>query len=165
MIKYLKIKDNLYLAQQVVRPDQQKEQVVELSTQHIFVIDCSGSMSGELSTIRKDLFNKISTVLKPSDSVTIIWFSGRNEYGVILEDYTVHSNIALEKVREIINKYLTAQCLTAFKQPLEEVKSVIERVRENKPHMLHSMFFLTDGYDNQFSTKEILKATSELGDY
>ena len=105
MIKYLKIKDNLYLAQQVVRPDQQKEQVVELSTQHIFVIDCSGSMSGELSTIRKDLFNKISTVLKPSDSVTIIWFSGRNEYGVILEDYTVHSNIALEKVREIINKY------------------------------------------------------------
>ena len=165
MIKYLKIKDNLYLAQQVVRPEQQKEQIVELSTQHIFVIDCSGSMSGELSTIRKDLFNKISTILKPSDSVTIIWFSGRNQYGVILEDYTVHSNIALEKVREIINKYLTPQGLTAFKQPLEEVKSVIERVRDNKPHMLHSMFFLTDGYDNQFSTKEILKATSDLGDY
>lgn len=165
MIKYLKIKDNLYLAQQVVRPEQQKEQIVELSTQHIFVIDCSGSMSGELSTIRKDLFNKISTILKPSDSVTIIWFSGRNEYGVILEDYTVHSNIALEKVREIINKYLTAQCLTAFKQPLEEVKSVIQRVRDNKPDILHSMFFLTDGYDNQFSTKEILKATGELSDY
>jgi uncharacterized protein YegL len=165
MIKYLKIKDNLYLAQQVVKPEQQKEQVIELSTQHIFVIDCSGSMSGELSTIRKDLFNKISTILKPSDSVTIIWFSGRNQYGVILEDYTVHSNIALEKVREIINKYLTPQGLTAFKQPLEEVKSVIERVRGNNPNMLHSMFFLTDGYDNQFSTKEILKATSELSDY
>ena len=165
MIKYLKIKDNLYLAQQVIKPEQQKEQVVDLSTQHIFVIDCSGSMSGELSTIRKDLFNKISTILKPSDSVTIIWFSGRNQYGVILEDYTVHTNIALEKVREIINKYLTPQGLTAFKQPLEEVKSVIERVRGNKPNMLHSMFFLTDGYDNQFSTKEILKATTELGDY
>jgi uncharacterized protein YegL len=165
MIKYLKIKDNLYLAQQLVKSEQQKEQVVDLSTQHIFVIDCSGSMSGELSTIRKDLFNKISTILKPSDSVTIIWFSGRNQYGVILEDYTVHSNIALEKVREIINKYLTPQGLTAFKQPLEEVRSVIERVRGNHPDMLHSMFFLTDGYDNQFSTKEILKATSELSDY
>jgi uncharacterized protein YegL len=165
MIKYLKIKDNLYLAQQVVRPEQQKEQVVDLSTQHIFVIDCSGSMSGELSTIRKDLFNKISTILKPSDSVTIIWFSGRNQYGVILEDYTVHSNIALEKVRETINKYLTPQGLTAFKQPLEEVKAVIERVRSNNSNMLHSMFFLTDGYDNQFSTKEILKATTELTDY
>lgn len=165
MIKYLKIKDNLYLANQIVNPEQQKEQVVDLSTQHIFVIDCSGSMSGELSTIRKDLFNKISTVLKPSDSVTIIWFSGRNQYGVILEDYNVHSNIALEKVREIINKYLTPQGLTAFKQPLEEVKAVIQRVRESKPNMLHSMFFLTDGYDNQYSTKEILKATSELGDF
>lgn len=165
MIKYLKIKDNLYLANQVVNPEQQKEQIVDLSTQHIFVIDCSGSMSGELSTIRKDLFNKISTVLKPSDSVTIIWFSGRNQYGVILEDYNVHSNIALEKVREIINKYLTPQGLTAFKQPLEEVKAVIQRVRESKPNMLHSMFFLTDGYDNQYSTKEILKATSELGDF
>lgn len=165
MIKFLKIKDNLYLANQIVNPEQQKEQVVDLSTQHIFVIDCSGSMSGELSTIRKDLFNKISTILKPSDSVTIIWFSGRNQYGVILEDYNVHSNIALEKVREIINKYLTPQGLTAFKQPLEEVKAVIQRVRDSKPNMLHSMFFLTDGYDNQFSTKEILKATSELGDF
>jgi hypothetical protein len=165
MIKYLKIKDNLYLANQVVKSEEQKEQIVDLSTQHIFVIDCSGSMSGELSTIRKDLFNKISTILKPSDSVTIIWFSGKNEYGVILEDYTLHSNIALEKVREIINKYLTPQGLTAFKQPLEEVKTVIERVRASKPNMLHSMFFLTDGYDNQFSTKEILKATTELGDF
>ena len=165
MINYLKIKDNLYLANQIVKPEQQKEQIVDLSTQHVFVIDCSGSMSGELSSIRKDLFNKISTILKPNDSVTIIWFSGRNQYGVILEDYSVNSNIALEKVREIINKYLTPQGLTAFKQPLEEVKAVIQRVRDNKPNMLHSMFFLTDGYDNQFSTKEILKATSELGDF
>jgi len=165
MIKYLKIKDNLYLANQIVKPEQQKEQIVDLSTQHVFVIDCSGSMSGELSSIRKDLFNKISTILRPNDSVTIIWFSGRNQYGVILEDYSVNSNIALEKVREIINKYLTPQGLTAFKQPLEEVKAVIQRVRDNKPNMLHSMFFLTDGYDNQFSTKEILKATSELGDF
>jgi len=165
MIKYLKIKDGLYLANQVVKTENQKEQVVNLSTQHIFVIDCSGSMSGELSTIRKDLFNKISTMLKAEDSVTIIWFSGRGEYGVILEDYTIHSNIALEKVREIINKYLTPQGLTAFKQPLEEVKSVIERVRSSKPNVLHSMFFLTDGCDNQFSTKEILKATSELSDF
>ncbi|GIV44013.1 MAG: hypothetical protein KatS3mg035_1136 [Bacteroidia bacterium] len=165
MVKYLKIKDGLYLAIQTVIPEDQKEKVVNLYTQHIFVIDCSGSMSSELSNIRKDLYNKISTLLKPNDSVTIIWFSGRDEYGVLLEDYHVHSNIALEKVRDLINKYLTPQGFTAFKQPLEEVKSVIERVRSRNPEMIHSMFFLTDGYDNQWSTKEILKATSDLKEY
>lgn len=165
MINYLKIKDGLFLANQTVMPEAQKEKDVELNTQHIFVIDCSGSMSGELSTIRKDLYNKISTILKPQDSVTIIWFSGRGQYGVLLEDYHVHSGIALEKVRELINRYLTPQGLTAFKDSLVEVKEVINRVRANRPEMLHSMFFLTDGCDNQYSTKEILKATSDLKEY
>src|SRR5688572_6725713 len=113
MINHLKIKDGLYITHQVVVEDSQKEKFETINTQHIFVIDCSLSMSGELSIIRKDLYNKISTALKLDDSVTIIWFSGKGQYGVLLEDYSVRSNIALEKVRELINKYLTPQGLTA----------------------------------------------------
>jgi len=165
MINYLKIKDGLFLANQTVALEAQKEKAVELHTQHIFVIDCSGSMSGELPTIRKDLYNKISTMLKPKDSVTIIWFSGRGQYGVLLEDYNISSGISLEKVRDVINRHLTPQGLTAFKDSLVEVKEVVNRVRSNNPEMLHSMFFLTDGCDNQYSTKEILKATSDLKEY
>jgi uncharacterized protein YegL len=164
MVNYLKIKDGLFLVNQNIKPEAQKEKVVDVNTQHIFVIDCSGSMSGELSTIRKDLYNKITTLLKPGDSVTIIWFSGRNEFGVLIEDYNIKGAISFEKLRELINKYLTPQGLTAFVQPLKEVKKVVERVGKANPNMLHSMFFLTDGCDNQYSKKEIIEAVGTLKD-
>lgn len=162
MIDYLKIKKGLFFVNQTIKTESQKEKTVEVNTHHIFVIDCSGSMYGELPKIRTDLHNKISTVLKPKDSVTIIWFSGRNEFGVVIEDWTVNSPMDLKKVRDAINKYLTDQGLTAFKQPLEEVKRVVERVSKDKKGYLHSMFFLTDGCDNQWSTKEIISAVSSL---
>ena len=162
MIDYLKIKKGLFFVNQTIKLESQKEKTVEVNTHHIFVIDCSGSMYGELPKIRTDLHNKISTVLKPKDSVTIIWFSGRNEFGVVIEDWTVNSPMDLKKVRDAINKYLTDQSLTAFKQPLEEVKRVVERVSKDKKGYLHSMFFLTDGCDNQWSTKEIISAVSSL---
>lgn len=164
MLNYLKVKKGLYFVNQIVKPEAQKEKLVEVNSHHIFVIDCSGSMSGELSTIRKDLFNKISTVLKPNDSTTIIWFSGKNEYGALVEDYTINGPMGLEKLRETINKYLTPQGLTAFKQPIEQVKTTIKNVAKAKPNHLHSMFFLTDGCDNCWPEKEILKAVADLKD-
>ena len=164
MINYLKVKNGLFFVNQVIKPEAQKEKLVEVNTHHIFVIDCSGSMSGQISAIRKDLYNKISTILRPNDSVSIIWFSGKNEFGVLLQDYTVNSPIGLNKVKELIDRYLSAQCLTAFKQPLQEAKKVIQEVTKSRPNALHSIFFLTDGCDNCWPTKEIMSAVSELKD-
>jgi uncharacterized protein YegL len=158
------MKKGLFFANQVVKPEAQKEKVVEVNTHHIFVIDCSGSMYGELSRIRTDLHNKISTALKPNDSVTIIWFSGKNEFGVVIEDWAVNSAMDLKKVKAAIDKYLTDQGLTAFKQPLEEVKRVVDKVTKDKKGYLHSMFFLTDGCDNCWPTKDILGAVAKLKD-
>ncbi len=162
MSKYLKASDNLYFFNQVTKSDEGSEKVVDVSAHHTFIIDCSGSMWGELSSIRRDLYNKISTMLKPKDSVTLIWFSGRNECGVLLEDYHVNGLIELNKVKSLIDRYLTAQCLTSFKEPLVELKGVIERVSQRNPEMLHTMFFLTDGYDNRNTTSEILKAVEDV---
>jgi uncharacterized protein YegL len=164
MINYLKMRKGLFFANQVIKPEAQKEKVVEINTHHIFVIDCSGSMYGELSRIRTDLHNKISTTLKPKDSVTIIWFSGKNEFGVVIEDWAVNSAMDLKKVKAAIDKYLTGQGLTAFKQPIEEVKRVIDKVSQDKKGYLHSMFFLTDGCDNCWPTKDILSSISKLKD-
>jgi uncharacterized protein YegL len=164
MTNYLKINKNLFFTHQTVTTEAQKEKMIEINTHHIFVIDCSGSMHGELSRIRKDLHNKISTSLKMNDSVTILWFSGKNEHGIVIEDYTVNGAISLQKLKETIDKYLTSQCLTAFKQPLENVKKVVERVAKDKKGYMHSMFFLTDGCDNCWPSKEILKATEDLKD-
>jgi uncharacterized protein YegL len=165
MINYLKINKDLYFAQQIVDFTEQRERLVDINTHHLFIIDCSGSMSDQLVKIRKDLFNKISTILKPNDSTTIIWFSGKNEFGVVLEDYQVSSNISLTNVKNAIDKYLTPQGLTAFKQPLEEAKKVIKNINSYKKDYLHSLFFLTDGCDNCWSEKEILNTIDDLKDY
>jgi len=163
MINYLKIRDGLFFVNQTIEKEQKKVKVVEQNVHHTFIIDCSGSMYYELPAIRKDLYNKISTLLKPADSVTIIWFSGRGEYGVLLEDYTLKSPISLNKVRELIDRWLTPVCLTSFREPLEEIKKVISRVN-SKPDVLHTMFFLTDGYDNQSSESIILDAVKDVKD-
>lgn len=162
MNSYLQLNPNLFLVKQSFQKDSAKEKQVEVNTNHIFIIDCSGSMWDELSKIRRDLYNKISTIMKPNDSVSIIWFSGRGQYGVILEDFSLKSDTSLNKVRDLIEKWLTPKGLTAFKEPFEEAKKVVARVFKSKPDCVHSLFFLTDGCDNQYSTKEILKAVSEV---
>lgn len=161
MQNYLKIKSDLFFVRETFASKKLTVKQIEVGTHHIFVIDCSGSMYGELNQIRKDLYEKISTSLKPIDSVSIIWFSGRGEYGALVEDYHVNGPVNLESLKSKIDKYLTPQGLTAFKQPLEEVKALIGRVKQ-KQGMMQSLFFLTDGYDNQSTTKEILKATIDL---
>ena len=161
-MKFIKIKDGLFLIYQEIKNALIQVKTVIINTHHIFIVDCSGSMYDELPRIRKDLFNKISTDLKPEDSLTIIWFSGRGQCGVILEDYHLKSNISLIKVKELIDRYLTPVGLTAFKDPFEESGKVISRIMKDKPNIVNSLFFITDGYDNQYSTKEILNAVNAI---
>jgi hypothetical protein len=162
MSKFLKANENLFFFNQTVNSGDSNEKSVDSSAHHTFIIDCSGSMWGELSSIRRDLYNKISTLLKPNDSVTIMWFSGSGSFGVLLEDYHVKSSTSLNKVRDLIERHLTPRGLTAFQGPLTELKSVIKRVQERNSDMLHTMFFLTDGYDNCSSKGEIIDAIQDV---
>ena len=162
MTQFVKIKDGLFLINQKIKKEKVQEKVVVVNTHHIFIVDCSGSMYSELPSIRRDLYNKISTDLKPDDSLTLIWFSGRGECGVILEDYKLKSNISLNKVKELIERHLVTVGLTAFKDPYVMAKTVIGRVVKNSPNSAHSLFFITDGYDNQYSAKEILSAVADV---
>ena len=54
-------------------------------THHIVIIDCSGSMSGELPRIREQLNEKLVSLLGPDDAISIIWFSGRGQCDVLRE--------------------------------------------------------------------------------
>ncbi len=129
---------------------------------HIFILDCSGSMYHQLGQIRTDLYNKISTLMKPEDSVTIIWFSSRGQFGVLVEDFRLKSDASLSKLRDVIERELHPRGLTAFKDPLVEAKKIITRTSEKNKDLVHSLFFLTDGHDNQYSEKEIISSISEL---
>lgn len=154
------------LVSRILTPQSQKTATTTpLSTHHLFIIDCSGSMWGELSQIRTDLYNKISTLLQKQDSVSIIWFSGRNQFGTIIENFKINSDQSLKNLRTVIERELTPRGLTAFKEPLVEAKELIQRINQTDSDMVHSLFFLTDGHDNNYSDSEILSSVSDVKDY
>lgn len=156
-LKHVKLKNERFLLTEIFSQETANKAKPEPApTHHLFIIDCSGSMWGELSVIRKDLYNKVSTLLRPKDSISILWFSGRGQFGVLVEDYNINSDVSLQNLKKLIDNQLTARGLTAFCEPIQEAKKIIQNDRERNSHKLHSLFFLTDGYDNGWSEREIL---------
>lgn len=135
---------------------------VDQPVNHLVVIDCSGSMYSELPRIRQQLKNRLPTLVREGDSVSIIWFSGRGQFGTLVEGVEFNSLTDLQQVNAAIDRYLRPIGLTGFKEPLSEAKAVLDRLRKSRPNSVFSLFFLTDGYDNQWSQKDILDACGLL---
>ena len=165
-IKQTEIKKNeLFFTKEKISTNlvEQKEQINNIH--HLFIIDCSGSMWNELFYIRKDLYNRISTSLREGDSVSIIWFSGKNEYGVLVDSYNIYnSDVSINGLRKLINTHLTPRGLTAFCEPIDEARSIINSDIERGSKNLYSLFFITDGYDNGWSEREILQSVERISD-
>lgn len=129
-------------------------------TNHVVVIDCSGSMSGDLPKLREQLKKKIPHLLAAKDTLSVLWFSGRGEFGTLLEAEPLASLKDLQRTNELIDRWLRPVGLTGFKEPLEEVTRLVERVRKSKDAPF-SLFFMTDGCDNQWSKQEVLEAVTK----
>jgi len=127
-------------------------------TNHIVVIDCSGSMYGELPKIREQLKKKLPKLLGDQDTISIVWFSGRGQFGTLLEAEPVATLADLSAVNQAIDRWLKPVCLTGFKEPLEEAAKLVDRIGKKRPGTAFSLFFMSDGCDNQWSRAEILKA-------
>ena len=161
--KHVRLKEGRFLlGQEFNSPQPADAKPAPAPTHHIFIIDCSGSMWGELSTIRKDLYNKISTLLRPEDAVSILWFSGKGQYGVLVEDYNIKSDVSKSNLKKLIDDQLTPRGLTAFREPLLEAKTIIQEDRGRNDGRLYSLFFLTDGHDNRWSESDILDAVRNI---
>lgn len=133
---------------------------VEPPVNHILVIDCSGSMWNDLPKIREQLKKRIPKLLKKDDTLSIIWFSGRGQFGTLLEAEPVASLTELQEVNNAIDRYLRPVCLTGFKEPIQEAKKLIERVGKKNKNPF-AMVFMSDGWDNQWGRPEILKAVED----
>jgi hypothetical protein len=160
-IKSAKISDGLYLAH-VNAPLDANVKVLPPSVNRIFICDVSGSMSGDLPSLRQHLKTNLGNVVSKDDTVTIIWFSSRGQFGVVVEGARIHNKTDLEDMHEAIDRRLRPVGLTGFKEPLEEVSRVVSRLRTKDENAAFSMVFMSDGHDNQWSKKEILEATSAL---
>ena len=163
MLKSLKITDNFYLNERIIK---QKDETVVVSkpvpVNFIVNIDVSGSMSWELNEIRKQLKNKLPNLIKEGDTVSIIWFSGNRDAGILKEEVEIKSLTNLKDLNDAIDRFLKPVGLTAFAKPLELTKEVISRIKKNRPNSIFSLLFLTDGYNNDCSWLEVTKQLSTL---
>lgn len=160
-----KINESLFLVQQQVASQAAKPAVVvEVPTNHLMIIDCSGSMYSEIPKIREQLKAKLPKLLKEDDTISIIWFSGRGQCGVLLEGVAVPKLTDLAEVNQQIDRWLKPIGLTGFKEPLQLVSDLVDKVtkRAHKGSVF-SLYFLTDGCDNQWSRPDILKAVEVAG--
>jgi len=160
MKKNVKFDENYYLISQEVNSTVTVE--VAKKTNHIFVVDVSGSMSSDLPQIRTQLKNKLSNLMKEGDTISIVWFSGSRESGILKEEIEVKSLKTLSDLNDAIDRWLRPVGLTAFLKPLELVKELIGRIRKNRPEGVFSMIFLTDGYNNDCPWNEVTKALKNL---
>jgi len=160
MKKSVKLSENYYLTTQEVNSNAAVS--VAKRTNHIFVVDVSGSMSYELPLIRTQLKNKLSNLMKDGDTISIVWFSGGRDAGILKEEVEVKSLKTLSDLNDAIDKWLRPVGLTAFLKPLQLVKELVDRIQKNRPDSVFSMIFLTDGYNNDCPWNEVISTLKTL---
>lgn len=87
----------------------------------VVVVDCSGSMGGELPKLRTHLKNKLASMVEPQDVMSLIWFSSKGEAGFIFQNMKISSATDLQKIHNAIDRFLVPVGLTGLKTPLEMV--------------------------------------------
>jgi len=129
---------------------------------HLVAIDISGSMYSDLPSLRQHLKNKLPLLVNENDTISIIWFSGRGQVGTLVEAMKIKGVKDLSALHGAIDRFLQPMGLTGFKEPLEEVSKVIAKLKAKASGALFNMLFMTDGYDNQWSERDILALCAML---
>lgn len=127
-----------------------------MNTHYVFVVDVSGSMYGSIDELRKDLKNKVTTLLKLNDSFSLVYFSGKTQAGTVLERFAINGLSDLDAAKYLIDKYINPHGLTAFAKPLEIAGSLTDNKSVNV------MLFMTDGYNNDCSKDEVMSALKNV---
>ena len=138
--------------------------IVAPSVNRIFICDVSASMSGDLSLLRRHLKGRMDLVVSREDTVTIGYFSGRGQFGLICEGAKIHNIADRAIINSAIDRKLVPMGMTGFKEPLEEVKRVITRLKSLDKNSAFSLVFMSDGHDNQWAVSEIMKAVNDIAD-
>lgn len=137
--------------------------VLERDTDHILIVDCSGSMAYDLPKIREQLKKKLPKLLREKDTISIVWFSGLGQFGVLLEADPVATLTDLKTVEQAIDRWLKPIGLTGFLHPILEIPALVGRLETRGQDRARSLIFLSDGCDNCSSRSEILKAVEKAG--
>ncbi len=158
----IKFNDSFYLVIEDLQKNETPVQKLKPQpTNFIFVIDVSGSMSGDLGFIRKQLKNKLPNLIKDGDTITIVWFSGRSDAGILMEEVEIKSLKSLQDINKSIDRFLTPIGATAFHKPLVLAKEAIGRIKKNRDGVF-SLIFLTDGCNNDCNWNDVMTSLKNL---
>ena len=87
--------------------------------------------------MKKHLKEKLFDKIPETDDVSLVYFSGRGEYGVLVEGINVAKVKDLKTVYEKIDSLRTIG-LTGFVDPLKEVGELVKRLPSSN---IKEMFF------------------------
>ena len=117
---------SLYLTEYAIQKKKKKTEVHE-ATNHVFCCDISGSMYDSLPLMRKQLKNRIPSVVDKDDTVTIIVFSGKKECVVLKELVKVNDINDLKALNTAIDKFMVPTGCTCFLDPVVETTKLINK--------------------------------------
>ena len=132
-----------------------------LPTNHIFVADVSGSMYNSLPKIRQHLKQNLAMMVKPMDTISILYFASKGQCGPVFVGEKVHGVEDLSNINEAIDRYLRPTGCTGFVEPLNLACDVANELVAKNGN-LNNLIFMTDGYDNCWRESEILSACARL---
>ena len=122
---------------------------------HVLVLDVSGSMTWTLESMREHVSTKLGTMIGEDDLLSMVCFSGRGEVYELCKHATVKNLRDLQHFRALVERWLKPVGLTGFREPFEHARQLMN---EAPPKYAHSLMFLSDGCDNQWSRQEIMTA-------
>jgi len=140
-MRYLKIRDDLYLKQEEVNV--KEEIATPKPTNHVWIYDRSGSMYYTLPGLIEDLVHRVKQLPK-NDTITLGWFSTEGMFNFIVKGFRISDNADYVSLETMIRKNNTSLYLTCFSEILTETKTVIEDLKPISERF--SLCFFSDGY-------------------
>lgn len=127
----------------------------EQTTHTVFCVDVSGSMWIDLPKLKQQLKNKIMQLISVH-LFSLIYFSGRNDAGIIFKAYRTGNLSLVNATLLAIENLLNCIGLTAFKKPLELAASCIQE------NVLNRLVFMTDGYNNDVDFNSVMTTLKSI---
>lgn len=130
-------------------------------THYVLVCDLSGSMSWEIPDMKAHIKSQLPSMVGENDTVSLIWYSGKNEFGPIFEGRHLRDHKDLIEANRLIDQWFRPVGLTAFVQPIQEAGEVAKRLLAKQPGRV-ALIFMSDGCDNCWPKDAIIAAVEKV---
>lgn len=144
----------------IIKSKLDSEPEVTLPLHFVQTYDRSGSMYGDI----KDLVKNIKETLKlmdEGDFLTVLWYSGRKQNGVVIEGHRVTKTEGeLEYLESLLKKHNTTLGCTMYSEVIDLANSMITKYSNLSGNAAISFF--TDGGVNEESKKSVFESVERI---